>query len=260
VADLRERLATGQPLVGTFLGLGSAMAAEACALAGFDWLLVDLEHGAGAESALAAQQLAADAHGVPMLVRVESADRIRSGRVLDLGAAGVMFTRLESAADVERAVRHLRYPPLGDRGVATYSRAYGFGLRTAGLATAHERIACVIQIENRSAVDLVGEIAAVPGVDVLFVGPGDLSHDLGVPGDPAAPAFRAALARVVAAADAAGIAAGILAPDAEAARRYAAEGFRFVGVGSDAALLGRAATAAVGALRAATDGRSLPRS
>jgi hypothetical protein len=94
--DLSGRLASGDTLYGTFLGLGSALAAEACALAGFDWLLTDLEHGGGDESELLPQQLAADAHGVPMLVRVESTHRIRAGHALDLGAAGVMFPGIES--------------------------------------------------------------------------------------------------------------------------------------------------------------------
>jgi 2-dehydro-3-deoxyglucarate aldolase/4-hydroxy-2-oxoheptanedioate aldolase len=240
MTDLRQRLAAGQTLYGTFLGLGSGMAAEACALAGFDWLLVDLEHGGGDESTLLAQQLAADAHGVPLLVRVESTDRIRAGRVLDLGAEGVMFPRLESVADAQQAVRHLRYPRQGDRGVATYNRACGFGTHPEALATANDRIVGIIQVENQLAVDRVDEIAAVPGVDVLFIGPRDLSYDLGVPGDTTAPVFRAAVQRVLAATERAGIAAGILAPDADTARQYADDGFRFIGVSSDATLLATA--------------------
>jgi 2-dehydro-3-deoxyglucarate aldolase/4-hydroxy-2-oxoheptanedioate aldolase len=258
MTDLRERLAAGETVYGTFLGLGCALAAEACALAGFDWLLADLEHGGGGESTLLAQQLAADAHGVPMLVRVESGHRIRAGRVLDLGAAGVMFPRLESAAQAALALSHLRYPPLGDRGVATYNRACGFGLRPDALATANDRIACIIQIENRRAVEQIDEIAAVPGIDVLFVGPRDLSHDLGVPGDFGAPSFRDALDRIRTAADKAGIACGILASDAAAARRYADEGFRFVGVGSDATLLSQAGKSVVDALRASPREPSRP--
>lgn len=251
MTDLRRRLAARETLFGTFLGLGSSMAAEACALAGFDWLLVDLEHGGGDESTLAGQQLAADAHGVPMLVRVESTDRIRAGRVLDLGAEGIMFPRLESAAEADAAVRHLRYPKEGDRGVATYNRACGFGLHPEALTTANDRIVGIIQIENRPALEWVDDIAAVPGVDVLFIGPRDLSYDLGVPGDTLAPAFRDAVCRVVAAADAAGIAAGILAPDAETARRYADEGFRFVGISSDATLLASVGRQVVTAARRA---------
>jgi 2-dehydro-3-deoxyglucarate aldolase/4-hydroxy-2-oxoheptanedioate aldolase len=243
--DLRRRLANHETVFGTFLGLGSGSAAEACALAGFDWLLVDLEHGGGDESTLLPQQLAADAHSIPMLVRVESNDRIRAGRVLDLGASGIMFPRLESAEQVESALRHLRYPPLGDRGVATYNRACGFGLHPERLDTANDAVVGVIQIENRRAVERVEDIAAVPGIDVLFIGPRDLSHDLGVPGDFRAPVFRKALDRVLAAADAAGVAVGIMASDGATARRYRDEGFRLIAIGSDATLLAQAATRAV---------------
>ncbi|MFC0430940.1 HpcH/HpaI aldolase/citrate lyase family protein [Kutzneria buriramensis] len=258
MSALRRRLLAGDAVFGTFLGLGSALAAEVCALAGFDWLLVDLEHGGGDASAFLPQQLAAQAHGVPVLVRVESGERIRAGRALDLGAAGVMVPRLDSAAEARQAVRHMWYPPSGDRGVATYNRACGFGLRPEMLDA--EPGLCVIQVESRDAIAQIEEIAAVDGIDVLFVGPRDLSHDLGVPGDTSAPVFRNALKRVLAT----GIPAGILAPDAVTARRYADEGFRFVGVGSDASLLATSGRRAVQALgvnnRAHSEPVSFPKS
>src|SRR6202042_3620646 len=116
-----------------------------------DWLVVDLEHGAGSEEALIGQVLAAGIHRVPVIVRVESAERIRSGRVLDLGAAGVMFPRLDSADEVASDLRHLRYPPEGDRGVATYNRACGFGMRSSALETANDKVVGVVQIESVSA-------------------------------------------------------------------------------------------------------------
>src|SRR4051812_44960322 len=155
MTDLSSRLASGDTLYGTFLGLGSALAAEACALAGFDWLLVDLEHGGGDYSVLLHQQLAADAHGVPMLVRVESTDRIRAGRALDLGAAGIMFPGIESPSEAGQVIRHLHYPPAGDRGVATYNRACGFGLHPEVLETANEKIIGIVQIESRRAIERV---------------------------------------------------------------------------------------------------------
>ncbi|HEY0534161.1 MAG TPA: aldolase/citrate lyase family protein [Actinoplanes sp.] len=247
--NIRDRLSAGETLFGTFLGLGSSLAAEACAVAGFDWLLVDLEHGGGDERALLHQQLAAEARRVPMLARVESAERIRTGRLLDAGVAGIMFPRLESVEDVEAAVRHLRYPPEGDRGVATYNRVYDFGLRPEGLVTANDGIVGVVQVESRRAVDVAAGIAAVPGVDVLFVGPRDLSTDLGCPGRFDHRDFVAALDQVLVAAKDAGIAAGILAGDAGQAAAYRDLGFRFVGVGSDASLLARAAADAVARLR-----------
>src|SRR5262249_56629653 len=97
-------------------------------------------HGGGDERALLLQQLAAEARRVPMLARVESAERIRTGRLLDAGVAGIMFPRLESVEDVRQAVRHLRYPPEGDRGVATYNRVYDFGLRPDRPDTADDNL------------------------------------------------------------------------------------------------------------------------
>jgi 2-keto-3-deoxy-L-rhamnonate aldolase RhmA len=254
MTDVHRRLAAGDVLYGTFLGLGSALAVEACALAGFDWLLVDLEHGGSDEGALLHQQIAADARAVPMFARVESSDRIRAGRVLDLGVAGVMFPRIESAEQAEKAIGHTRYPPVGDRGVATYTCACGFGLHPEVLDTANDNVVGIVQIESRQAVAVVEEISAVPGVDVLFVGPRDLSHDLGVPGQTDASVFQDALKRVVSAADAAGIAAGILAPDADTARRYVDQGVRLVGVGSDGTLLAQASRRLVASLRASGSG------
>src|SRR6185312_13618635 len=106
--------------IGTFVGAASPVAAEVCAAAGVDWLLIDLEHGSGGEEQVRAVVPAAAAYGVPTVVRVESAARIRIGRVLDLGAAGVMLPRLDTADQVREALAHLYYPPRGDRGVATY--------------------------------------------------------------------------------------------------------------------------------------------
>jgi 2-keto-3-deoxy-L-rhamnonate aldolase RhmA len=245
---LRNRIDSGEPAIGTFLHLASPLAAEACALAGFDWLLIDLEHGGGGESALVGQLLAGAAHGIAMLVRVESAERIRSGRVLDLGAAGVMFPRLDTPEQVAAAIRHLRYPPDGDRGVATYNRACGFGLRPEVLETANDSIVAIVQIESVPALENVETIAQLPGVDVIFVGPSDLSHALGVPGQLESAEFRSALERVVAAARAAGIPAGILAHSNEAAQAYLERGFGFLAVGSDSAFIVTAARQAASPL------------
>jgi 2-keto-3-deoxy-L-rhamnonate aldolase RhmA len=238
-STLTARVRAGEPVLGAFLNLGSALAAEACALGGCDWLLVDLEHGGVGEEGLLGQILAAEAHGAGAVVRVESAERIRAGRVLDLGARGVMFPRLDTPEQAAQAIRHLKYPPEGDRGVATYNRACSFGLDTAALDTANDEVLGIIQIESPQAVDNAAKIAAVPGVDVLFVGPRDLSHAMGIPGQTSHPDFRAALEHVVHAAGQAGIAAGILAGDGAAAARYVDQGFSFVGMSSDSSLLAR---------------------
>jgi 4-hydroxy-2-oxoheptanedioate aldolase len=239
---LRSRLAAGQPTVGTFVGTASPVTAEVCAAAGVDWVLLDLEHGAGGEEQVGAVVLAAAAYGVPTVVRVESAARIRLGRVLDLGAAGVMLPRLDTAAEVAEALRHLRYPPDGDRGVATYNRACRFGLDTSALDRANTEVLAVVQIESARAVAQVEEIAALDGVDVLFVGPRDLSHDLGVPGDIRAPSYVEALDRVHSAVQRFGKSCGLLVSDGPAAAEKHAHGWTFVAVGSDSTLLATALT------------------
>ena len=246
---LRARLAAGEPTVGTFLGMASPVAAEVCAAAGPDWVLLDLEHGGGGEEQVGATVLAAGAYGVPTVVRVETDARIRLGRVLDLGAAGVMLPRLSSAAEVAEAVRHLRYPPAGDRGVATYNRACRFGLDPGALDRADGEVLCVVQVESAAAVAQADAIAAIDGVDVLFVGPRDLSHDLGVPGDVTAPAYLEALETVRAAAARHGKACGLLAGDGAVARRLRGQGWRFVGIGSDSTLLAAALGTALAAAR-----------
>jgi len=205
---------------------------------------VDLEHGAGSEDALLGQLHAAAAHDVPVIVRVETAERIRIGRVLDLGAAGVMYPRLDTAQEVVEATSHAFLPPRGDRGVATYNRACQFGLDVSTLDTANDEVINVVQVETLSALEHIEEIARVDGVHALFVGPRDLSHALGIPGQIQAPEFRQAMHKVLAAADAAGIAAGILAGNEKLAVEHAEQGFTFIGIASDSTFLANAAQAA----------------
>jgi 4-hydroxy-2-oxoheptanedioate aldolase len=246
---LRSSLAAGRPTVGTFVGAASAVAAEVCAAAGVDWVVLDLEHGAGSEEQVGPVVVATGAYGVPTVVRVESAERIRLGRVLDQGAAGVMLPRLDTADQVAAAMRHLRYPPGGDRGVATYNRACRFGLDPGALDRANTEVLAVVQIESVRAVEQVEEIAALDGVDVLFVGPRDLSHDLGVPGDIQAPSYLEALDRVRNAAEEFGKSCGLLVPNGAAAAEKRAQGWTFVAVGSDSTLLANALTAELGRVR-----------
>lgn len=249
---LADAVRAGTPLLGTFIGGASPVAAEVCAAAGVDWVLLDLEHGTGGEEQVRDVVPAAASYGVPTVVRVESAARIRMGRVLDAGAAGIMLPRMNTPEEVAEAVRHLRYPPDGDRGVATYNRACRFGLDPGALDRANAEVLGVVQIESATAVGNAGAIAALDGVDVLFVGPRDLSHDLGVPGDLTAPAFTGALERVLAAGRQHGKACGLLVNDGAAAARRLEQGWSFVGIGSDSTLLAAAVTAEFGRARAVT--------
>ncbi|HET7473745.1 MAG TPA: aldolase/citrate lyase family protein [Candidatus Limnocylindrales bacterium] len=236
--SFRDRVLAGETLFGLWLDLASPASAELCANVGFDWLLVDLEHGAGTEADVLGQFHAIAAGGSVPLIRPQSGERIRIGRALDLGARGVMVPRLESAADAREAVSYLRYPPDGIRGVATRVRGAGLGVvKHPDVRRLNERVVGIIQIESVGGLRDADDIAAIDGVDVLFVGPADLSHSLGIAGQFESAEYTAALDRVVAACRAHGKAAGILVYDPAAVPPLLERGFTFVGVGADAALV-----------------------
>jgi len=230
-----------QVTIGTFLGMGAPMAAEIAAVGGADWVLFDLEHGGGSEDLIGPTVVAGMAYGIPTLVRVESMERIRIGRALDAGASGVMIPRIETPEQVSAVVKHMSYPPFGDRGVATYNRSAKWGRDLSGL-TEKSKAACIIQIETLKALENVDAIAKIDGADLLFVGPLDLSFALGVPRDFKSPKFLEATAKVVAAANTNNKVAGILAADATAAATFIEQGFKFIAIGSDATLLAGAIT------------------
>ncbi|WP_395405498.1 HpcH/HpaI aldolase/citrate lyase family protein (plasmid) [Arthrobacter sp. UC242_113] len=238
---LKEKLVAGQPIFGTFLSLANPFTAEIMANAGFDWLFADLEHGGGGERELIEHLLIGQAHNIPVAVRVETPARIRTGRVLDLGAEAVVFPRLDTLEQVETAIAGLAYPPRGDRGVASYNRSRGFGQPPRSFSEANDRIAGIVQIESLAALANAEKIARTDGVDSLFVGPGDLTAALGVPGQFDHPDYVQALRTIVETTTAAGIAAGILASTPEAALKYADDGFTLIAIGSDATILSAAA-------------------
>jgi 4-hydroxy-2-oxoheptanedioate aldolase len=250
--NIRQRARQGETLLGSFLSLGSALTSEIVASAGFDWVLIDLEHGAGGEREVLGQLQAIEHTSAAAVVRVESNQRQRVHRVLDLGAHGIMFPRIDTAEEARAAVAAMRYPPEGVRGVAFANRAcsFGSGFREY-MAAAHTDLVCVIQIETETAVANAAEIAAVEGVDVLFVGPSDLSHGMGMLGQFDNPRFVAAIDAVGAAARQHGKAAGILLPKPDDCAAYLAKGYRFLASGSDGVLLNNAARNVLKTLRAA---------
>jgi 4-hydroxy-2-oxoheptanedioate aldolase len=249
--DLRSRISAGETLYGTFLQLGSAIAAELVARAGFDWVIIDLEHGAGTEADLLASLLAVSTTPTSALVRPQSAERIRIGRALDHGAHGLMIPRIDVPEQAREAISFMRFPPDGVRGLALSTRGAGLTERThAEVRGINEHLVGIIQIESPSAVAHADEIAAIDGVDVLFVGPADLSHSLGIPGQFDHPDYLAAVERTVAAAEAHGKATGILLRDPGALPRHLDLGFRFIGIGADGAFIADGARAVVAAVRA----------
>ena len=250
-ANLRTRIQAGETLFGLFLDLGSPLSAELCGVAGYDWLLLDLEHGALTEADLVAHLLAVEVTGTAALVRPQSAERIRVGRALDSGAAGVMLPRIESVAAAAEAVSYLGYPPDGIRGVATRTRGAGLGSRShAQMRSVNDQITGIIQVESPGALRDVDAIAALPGADVLFVGPTDLTHSLGIPGQFDHPDYQAALRTVVAACAAHDKAPGILLYDLATLPAHREMGFRFIGLGADGSLVAQGARATLAIARA----------
>lgn len=221
-------------MAGTFLNLGSATAVEVVAGIGFDWLLIDLEHGSGSLADLRPMLLACRGSAAAPIVRIRSVDPDTVKFVMDSGAAGVMFPFVSSVELAERAVRSIKYPPLGSRGVAGVIRATEYGRDWKDyFAEANANSLVVVQIESRAAVDAAERIAQVEGVDVLFVGPLDLSVDLGCPGDFTQPEVVAALEHVIDVCQRHGKTAGILSkPGLVDTHREL--GFRFLALGSDA--------------------------
>ena len=233
----------GEPLLGSFLDLGSALAAEITAGAGFDWLVIDLEHGAGGRDATLAQLQAAR---MPAIVRVPGADSEETGWVLDHGAAGVLIPRVQGIRDAARAEAATRYS--GARGLDPGSRATAFG-RDAGYGErADEERVVMIQIETRGALDAVDEIAALPGVDALFVGPYDLGVALGVTPGAATPEVQEAAGRVAAATRKAGKGAAVFLGDPALAPAYRDLGFTLISAGFTSVLLAGATDAIRAAL------------
>jgi 4-hydroxy-2-oxoheptanedioate aldolase len=248
-ADLRRRTLAGELVLGAFLDLASPIAAETCGRAGFDWLIVDLEHGAATEADLLPLLLAIEGTPATALVRPQSGERLRIGRALDLGAGGIMVPRLDTAEQAREAVTFLRYPPAGARGVALRTRGLHLGsIPHADVSHMNESILGIVQIESAAAVGEADAIAAIDGVDVLFVGPADLSHSLGVPGQFGDATFKAALRTVVEACRAHGKSPGILLYDPATFGPYVELGFRFVGVGSESAFIADRAKAMLGAV------------
>ncbi len=245
MADLRARIRAGETLIGVFSDLASPLAAELCGQAGFDWIVLDLEHGAATEADLLALLYAVGTTPMAPIVRPQSSERLRVGRALDLGAAGIMLPQLQSIDEVRTAVGYLRYPPAGQRGVALRTRGARMGtIGHADIArVVNEQIVGIVQIESTGGLAAADDIAALDEVDVLFVGPADLTHSLGIPGRFDEPAYQDALRSVVAACRSGGKAAGILIYDAAGLPPLLELGFTFIGLGSEGSFVSAGARA-----------------
>ncbi|MDB6126332.1 MAG: hypothetical protein JWM35_228 [Verrucomicrobia bacterium] len=246
----RSRVLAREWLAGTWLNLGSPVTAELAGLAGFDWVLVDHEHGPGGEDTMLHQLQAISATPAVPIVRIAANEMARFKRALDMGAHGVMAPFVSSVADAQATVTAMRYPPRGMRGVAKNHRASGFGADFEDYYLhAHECLLNLVQVETPGAVAEIDGIAAIDGVDVLFVGPTDLTYNLGIRDQFDHPQFLDAVQRVVGAARRHGKAAGILVHNAALVAKCREWGFTFVALGSDSGAVRSGLQQSLAALR-----------
>jgi len=236
--------------IGTWIVSASPIVAEAVGHSGFDWAVLDMEHTPLDLMVLVNLLQAVGNTRMLPVVRVPSNDPVPIKRVLDAGAQTLLVPFVQSADEAARAVAATRYPPEGLRSMTAMSRAARYGTMPDHFRAANRSIGVVVQLETAPALERLEEIAAVPGVDALFVGPADLSGSMGHGGDAMHPAVFAAMADAAERARVAGKPIGTLGSTPEVVTRYRAAGYDFVAVASDLGLLMRGAHATVQSLRA----------
>ena len=241
----RDALAgADRPLAGMWVCSGSPLIAEICAGAGLDWLLIDMEHSPNGLESVLAQLQAVGAYPVTPVVRVPIGDVVSLKLVLDRGAQSLRVPMVSSAAEAEELVAAVRYPPRGRRGVGSaLARSARWNRVDDYLSNADEHVSLFVQIETAEGIAAAAEIAAVDGVDGVFVGPSDLAASMGLLGQQTHPDVVAAVRGAFAAVRAAGKPVGVNAFDPAAAQSYLDAGAAFLLVGADVALLARGSEA-----------------
>ena len=232
---LRAKLDAGQTVLGLFTPQASPTQAELLAMSGFDFLICDGEHGEIAPADMTSLALACEAHDCAPLIRVPSIESRVVGRFLDYGAAGVIAPMINSIADGERLLQSALYPPEGSRGLAQ-TRNTGYGLRgdiADQLAQSNTSTLAIVQIETQEAIDHLDEILSLDRVDIVFVGPADLSSSLGIPMQFTHPKFLEAMMNIATKVKASGKHLGGLIADAEQIPMLHSLGFRFIAVYMD---------------------------
>lgn len=247
--NLKRALREGRTQTGCWLSLVSHVSAEICAGAGFDWVLVDTEHAPAELHQVHHQLHAIAAYPVSTLVRAYWNDTVLIKRLLDLGVQSLLLPYVQNAEEAKRAVAAVRYPPRGVRGVSTNSRANRFGRVKDYFVHADNEICLILQVETRAALAQIEAIAAIDGVDAIFIGPQDLAADFGHLGNPGHPDVQAAMADAITRIGKTGKAPGILAFAEGDAKRWIQHGARFVAVTSDQFLLARESAAVAARFR-----------
>ncbi|OAE16181.1 2-keto-3-deoxy-L-rhamnonate aldolase [Pseudomonas brenneri] len=247
VNRFKQRLASGEAQIGLWLGLADAYCAELAANAGFDWLLIDGEHAPNDVRGMLGQLQAVAPYPSAAVIRPVIGDTALIKQVLDIGAQTLLVPMVESAAQARELVRAMRYPPQGIRGVGSaLARASRWNSIDGYLDQTDAQMCLLVQIESLQGLANLDAIAAVEGVDGVFIGPADLSASMGHRGNPGHPDVQAAIEDAIARIRQAGKAAGILSADEKLARRYIELGAGFVAVGVDTTVLMRGLQGLVG--------------
>jgi 4-hydroxy-2-oxoheptanedioate aldolase len=239
----KSALKAGQAQIGLWSSLSSNYSVEVIAGAGFDWILLDMEHSPNDLESLLTQLQAAAPYPSHPIVRVPWNDMVTIKRVLDAGAQTLLIPYVSTVEEARAAVSYTRYPPAGMRGVAGTTRASRFGRVKDYAKRAHEELCVLVQVETQQALDNLEGIAAVEGVDGVFIGPADLHASLGHLGEIANPKIMPMIDEAIRRIRKAGKAPGILTVNEDNARRQLKEGALFVAVGADVGLLARSAEA-----------------
>ena len=241
VNRFKRALAAGQSQIGLWCSLSSHYSLEIVAGAGFDWILLDTEHSPNDLESLVTQLQAAAAYPSTPIVRVPWNDTVTIKRVLDIGAQTLLIPYVQNPDEARAAVAAMRYPPAGVRGVAGTTRATRFGRIKDYAKCAHEELCLLVQLETRDALAHIETIAAIDGIDGIFIGPADLHASLGHTGEVANPAVLPLIEDSLRRIRKAGKAPGILVGDEALAKRWIDAGSLFTAVGVDTAILARGA-------------------
>ncbi|UTW01896.1 4-hydroxy-2-oxoheptanedioate aldolase [Amphritea atlantica] len=242
VNKFKQGLQGDKPMWGLWLGLPDSTCAEIVAGAGFDWLLIDSEHAPFELDSTMRHLQAIAPYGVPAIVRPEEGRTALLKRILDIGAQTVLVPMCDTAEQARELVKAVKYPPQGIRGLgSSLARAANWNRIPGYLQKANDEICLIVQAETVTAMANLEEIAAVEGVDAVFIGPSDLSASMGHIGNPDHPDVVAAIENGFKVINEAGKAAGLLCINPAKARHYVEKGAKFVGVGVDTLLLGNAA-------------------
>lgn len=253
VNGFKAALAAGKVQTGLWLALADAYSAEICAGAGFDWLMIDAEHAPNDIRSILAQLQAIAPYPGHAVVRPAIGDTHILKQLLDIGAQTLLVPMVESAQQARDLVAAVRYPPAGVRGVGSaLARASHWNGVPQYLTNADSELCLILQIESKKGLEALEEIAAVPGVDALFLGPADLAASLGHLGDPMQPAVQEAIRSAIQRACKAGRPIGILSFDEAQARLWLSLGATFIAVGADTTLLARGARALAESFKKAT--------